>query len=336
MMQLTKPAKRLSQARYLAFVPLALALVFSFATKGKALTSEDAINLQNTDQLSETPANASLQLVQTSSKDTTRVTNQSIVSINDIRDIAKESKMPLIIVDGLEFSGGIDSIGRIPPEIIQSVLILKDSAAKAFYVPRAARAANDVIIISVRLLTDGEECTVHHSMRVTGNDTTYYVFNEGDVGKLVKSKNLSNYEVSVRKGKDEKIFSEKDGGEVQIYKIKRTKDKSTGSGDQIFEKVEEPPYFQGGEEARIKYLMDNLTYPAAARDSNVQGTVYVSFVVEKDGSISNVEILRGIDDDCDKETIRVIKNMPKWIPGKQRGQAVRVRFAMPVKFVLGE
>ncbi len=153
--------------------------------------------------------------MQTSSKDTTRVTNQSIVSINDIRDIAKESKMPLIIVDGLEFSGGIDSIGRIPPEIIQSVLILKDSAAKAFYVPRAARAANDVIIIetnpdlkgtgaSVRLLTDGEECTVHHSMRVTGNDTTYYVFNEGDVGKLVKSKNLSNYEVSVRKGKDEK------------------------------------------------------------------------------------------------------------------------------------
>lgn len=104
--------------------------------------------------------------------------------------------------------------------------------------------------------------------------------------------------------------------------------------EHIFVIVESMPSFPGGEEARIKYLSENIKYPKLARESNIQGRVFVTFVVEKDGRISNVKILRGIGGGCDEEAIRVIKNMPKWIPGKQRNVPVRVQFNMPIKFVL--
>jgi TonB family protein len=97
---------------------------------------------------------------------------------------------------------------------------------------------------------------------------------------------------------------------------------------------EEPPFFRGGDEARIKYLKENLTYPEEAKQKGIQGTVFVTFVVETDGSVTDVRILRGIGDGCDEEAIRVIENMPRWVPGKQRGQAVRVQFNMPIRFVL--
>jgi len=97
---------------------------------------------------------------------------------------------------------------------------------------------------------------------------------------------------------------------------------------------EEPPFFRGGDEARIKYLKENLTYPEEAKQKGIQGTVFVTFVVETDGSVTDVRILRGIGGGCDEEAIRVIENMPKWVPGKQRGQAVRVQFNMPIRFAL--
>lgn len=106
--------------------------------------------------------------------------------------------------------------------------------------------------------------------------------------------------------------------------------------EDVFTVVEEMPQFPGGDEARMKYLMENIKYPEEARKNGIQGTVYVSYVVEKDGSISNVKVLRGIDKECDEVAMNVIKNMPNWIPGKQRGQAVRVQFNMPIRFTLGE
>lgn len=103
---------------------------------------------------------------------------------------------------------------------------------------------------------------------------------------------------------------------------------------EIFTIVEENPDFPGGEEARMKYLQENIKYPQMARESGIQGTVYATFVVEPDGRITNVGILRGIGGGCDEEAIRVIKNMPRWKPGKQRSKAVRVQFNMPIRFVL--
>lgn len=106
--------------------------------------------------------------------------------------------------------------------------------------------------------------------------------------------------------------------------------------DSVFTAVEEHPQFPGGEKARKRYLQENITYPKSARKEGAQGTVYITFIIEKDGSITNVEILRGIHDDIDQEAIRVVKAMPKWIPGTQRGEPVRVQFNMPIRFLLDD
>jgi protein TonB len=103
---------------------------------------------------------------------------------------------------------------------------------------------------------------------------------------------------------------------------------------QIFTVVESMPSYPGGEAARIEYLNANIKYPQMARESGIQGRVFVTFVVEKDGSVTDVKVLRGIGGGCDEEAIRVIKNMPKWDPGKQRGKPVRVQFNMPILFKL--
>ncbi len=104
--------------------------------------------------------------------------------------------------------------------------------------------------------------------------------------------------------------------------------------EQIFTIVEDDPEFPGGQGALMQYLQQNLRYPTMAREAGIQGTVFVTFVVERDGSITDVQILRGIGGGLDDEAIRVVENMPRWEPGKQRGQAVRVQFNLPIRFVL--
>lgn len=103
---------------------------------------------------------------------------------------------------------------------------------------------------------------------------------------------------------------------------------------EIFMVVEEAPSFPGGEAARIRFLSENIRYPQMARESGIQGTVFVTFVVERDGSVTDVRVLRGIGGGCDEEAVRVIQSMPRWTPGRQRGRAVRVQFTMPIRFTL--
>ncbi|MBQ1858427.1 MAG: energy transducer TonB [Paludibacteraceae bacterium] len=107
--------------------------------------------------------------------------------------------------------------------------------------------------------------------------------------------------------------------------------------EMVFLVVDEMPAFPGGQEALFKYLTDNVIYPQIAKENGIEGRVICTFVIEPDGSISNVEVVRsGGDPSLDKEAVRVIKSMPKWKPGKQRGQAVRVKFTIPVKFSLAK
>lgn len=103
---------------------------------------------------------------------------------------------------------------------------------------------------------------------------------------------------------------------------------------QVFTVVEEMPKFPGGQGALLEFLANNIQYPAEAKQNGTQGRVSTCFIVEKDGSISNVEILRSVSPALDAEAVRVIKAMPKWEPGKQRGQAVRVKYTVPVTFRL--
>jgi protein TonB len=104
--------------------------------------------------------------------------------------------------------------------------------------------------------------------------------------------------------------------------------------EEIFTIVQDMPSFPGGDQAMLSYLGKNIKYPTLAKESGIQGTVYVTFVVEKDGSVSNVKVLRGIGGGCDEEAIRVVKSMPKWTPGKQRGKPVKVQYNLPCRFVL--
>ena len=104
--------------------------------------------------------------------------------------------------------------------------------------------------------------------------------------------------------------------------------------EEIFKIVEEMPSFPGGEAKLMEFVGENIKYPQIARETGIQGRVFVNFVVEPDGSVSNVSVLRGIGGGCDEEAMRVIKSMPKWKPGKQRGKAVRVSYQIPVYFRL--
>jgi protein TonB len=116
--------------------------------------------------------------------------------------------------------------------------------------------------------------------------------------------------------------------EVKVVAIEKPKE------EEIFTAVEQNPEFPGGISEMYKFLGNNIKYPAAAQRANVSGRVFMKFVVEKDGSIGNVEVLKGIGFGCDEEAIRVIKSMPKWNPGRQNGKNVRVFYQMPVVYKL--
>ena len=108
----------------------------------------------------------------------------------------------------------------------------------------------------------------------------------------------------------------------------------TKKNDMVFDVVEVMPQFPGGQIAMLKYIMENIKYPEQAMKEGIQGRVTVRFIVEKDGSISDVKPVLSVHPLLNKEAVRVVKSMPKWSPGKHNGKPVRVRFNLPVMFKL--
>lgn len=121
---------------------------------------------------------------------------------------------------------------------------------------------------------------------------------------------------------------------LSVHLFEQLFDLATSEEDTVYQIVEQMPQYTGGEEAMMKYVAENVKYPQAAKDKNISGRVFVGFVIEKDGSVSNVKVLRGIGGGCDEEAVRVIKGMPKWKPGIQKGKPVRVSYMMPINFKL--
>lgn len=130
------------------------------------------------------------------------------------------------------------------------------------------------------------------------------------------------------KGNDE------EAGEVLKAKEVIADEKPKEEETKVFDVVEQMPEFPGGQAALLKWIGDNIKYPAIAEENGIQGRVVCTFVVERDGSVTDVQVARSIDPSLDKEAIRVLKKMPKWIPGKQNGSAVRVKYTVPVTFRL--
>ncbi|MBR1769376.1 MAG: energy transducer TonB [Bacteroidales bacterium] len=129
-----------------------------------------------------------------------------------------------------------------------------------------------------------------------------------------------------------------DGGNADVFipkvEVKVQEDVVDDDEAPIFTVVEQTSEFPGGYNEMQKFIASNIKYPSQARETGTQGTVYVTFVVERDGSITDIKVLRDIGSGCGEEAIRVVKLMPKWKPAKQRGKAVRQQFNLPVKFVL--
>ena len=104
------------------------------------------------------------------------------------------------------------------------------------------------------------------------------------------------------------------------------------SDDEVYSWVEEAAQFPGGQEEMMKFIQDNRQYPDEAKSQNLHGRVIVSFIVEKDGSLSNVKVMRSLGSGCDEEAVRVINSMPKWKPGKNSGKEVRTKMLVPITF----
>ena len=117
--------------------------------------------------------------------------------------------------------------------------------------------------------------------------------------------------------------------EVVVEKVEQKEEET-----KVFEVVEQMPQFPGGDGALMQYLSSHIKYPVVAEENGIQGRVVCTFVVERNGSITDVRVVKSVDPSLDKEAVRVIKGMPNWIPGKQNGSAVRVKYTVPVTFRL--
>mgnify|MGYP001160544309 CR=1 FL=1 len=152
---------------------------------------------------------------------------------------------------------------------------------------------------------------------------------ETDVVRTQDEVQSSSLQISVAdvKGTDEKFG-------VDIAELEGHKVIVEAEVEKPFEVVEQPPTFPGGIQELYSFLSKNIRYPSVAQESGIEGRVIVQFVVSKTGDITDVTVVRGIDPSCDKEAIRVVKLLPRWNPGKQRGVAVPVLYTLPVSFKL--
>jgi protein TonB len=121
---------------------------------------------------------------------------------------------------------------------------------------------------------------------------------------------------------------------IDVAPVIETQEEEVEDDTQVFFIVEDMPEFPGGDLALRKYIANSISYPVIAQENGIQGKVYVTFVVDKDGGVSDARIARGVDPSLDKEALRVVNTLPKWKPGKQRGKPVRVSYTVPINFVL--
>ena len=157
--------------------------------------------------------------------------------------------------------------------------------------------------------------------------------NDAMRSKNTVESNIENFEVK-REDVAEKVQAPAPPPPVVEKKEEPKPEPPKPKADEIFTAVEQDAQFPGGQAKLMQWLSSNIRYPDIAQQNGVQGRVVVKFVVEKDGSVSNPTIVKGVDKDLDAEALRVVKRMPKWQPGKNNGQPVRSYFTLPVQFKL--
>lgn len=156
---------------------------------------------------------------------------------------------------------------------------------------------------------------------------------EPEVPEVVTKVNVVENDAEIKNELGPVDMSADNAVNTEVQHVEVTKEVEVEE-EEVLVFVEENPEYPGGDAARMKFLAENMKYPPAARDNGIQGKVYIQFVVEKDGRITNARVLRDIGGGCGAEALRVVKSMPKWKPGKQQGRAVRSQFTLPVQFTL--
>lgn len=175
---------------------------------------------------------------------------------------------------------------------------------------------------SVTIVADG------HALQINGDaagiDKLKSIITESDDYELVADSTTGQIKIAAKNNKVDGVY-------VVGY---GTQEKSAQVQDEVFFIVEQMPEFTGGDLELRKFIARSVKYPVVAVENGIQGKVFVTFVVEKDGSVGNVKIARGVDPSLDKEAIRVVSSLPKWKPGTQKGEAVRVSYTIPINFAL--
>ncbi len=190
----------------------------------------------------------------------------------------------------------------------------------------------------------------YHLLRLTYHETAVQIVNNFNVSQLKQRIMMMNKNKSPKRKLAKYLMilplavllmmtncvQKKDAGDVssQEETVQDEKQQKVTDNDEIFVVVEEMPQFPGGQTALMKYLSENIRYPVIAQEKGIEGRVICNFIVRKDGSIADVGVVRGVDPLLDEEAVRVIKSMPKWEPGRQKGKIVDVRFTLPIVFRL--
>ena len=201
------------------------------------------------------------------------------------------------------------------------------------------------LVVSLFMVLAAFEWKSYPSQNSTLNETPY-VYIDSDTVITFKTKDLprppkvtTEFKVTTKEVETNPDIFDPEWDEqptVQVFrKIEKTDELPQVNDDEIIAVPPVMPQFPGGDEALVEYMSKNTHYPAQDREIGLQGKVYVTFVVEKNGEISQVKLERGIGGQCDGEALRVVKNMPSWIPGKNGlGRPVRVKLTLPVNFIL--
>lgn len=239
------------------------------------------------------------------------------VSVESItKKPAEEGEIFQVVEEQPMFPGGMEEMMKFLQQNIKYPKEAQEQGKQGrvivqFVVNKDGSISNDSIVRSVDPLLDAEALRVVRSM--------------------------PNWTPGKQRGKEVRVrFTlpvsfRLDGGTDNPVMIQATVEKS---GDEIFQVVEDQPEFPGGMEALMKHLSKEIKYPKEAQDKGTQGRVIVQFVVRKDGSITDAKVMKPVDPLLDAEALRVVSEMPNWTPGKQRGEAVNVRFTLPVTFRL--
>jgi TonB family protein len=254
---------------------------------------------------------------------------------------------PLIVKDGVVVEN--KDIQNISPETIESITVLKNESATAMF---GEKGKNGVILIAMKKdgtttqngTTDVKVVGYANDQKENKPNSGINIRSTGTSGTkdkplividgvIAENQNMDKIDPetieSVNILKDESAtskYGEKGkNGVVQV---------TTKKAEEVFVVVEEMPEFPGGDKAMRQFLAMNVRYPTSALESNIQGKVYVTFIVTKTGTVTNAKVVRSVDPSLDNEAIRVIEAMPKWKPGRQRGENVDVSFTVPITFML--